>query len=144
MGKESQVGGDQSGVLCTRSDGGGPVSILRYHTVSGQQGFPGHCSSNDRAGETAIQSMEKHMKATNIPNTDSISELATFWDTHDLTDFEEELENVSEAVFERLPEETVTIQLPTEEVEMVKRMAQAKGVEHTALIREWVIEKLHS
>ena len=87
--------------------------------------------------------MEKHMKATNIPKTDSISELATFWDTNDLTDFEEELEDVREAVFERLPEETVTIHLPAEEVEVVKRMAQVKGVEHTVLIREWVLEKLH-
>jgi predicted DNA binding CopG/RHH family protein len=87
--------------------------------------------------------MEKHMKATKIPNTDSISELAAFWDSHDLTDFEDELEDVHQAVFERPPEETVTIQLPAEEVEVVKRMAQAKGIGHTALIRKWVLEKLH-
>ena len=35
-----------------------------------------------------------------IPKTDSIQELAHFWDTHDLTDFEDELEEVSEPVFE--------------------------------------------
>lgn len=83
------------------------------------------------------------MKATNIPNTDSISELATFWNTHDLTDFEDELEDVHEAVFERPPEETVTIHLPAGDVEVVKRMAQAKGVGYAVLIREWVFEKLH-
>ncbi|MEK7832443.1 MAG: hypothetical protein AAB401_15235 [Acidobacteriota bacterium] len=35
-----------------------------------------------------------------IIQTDSIQELAQFWDTHDLTDFEEELEEVLEPVFE--------------------------------------------
>jgi len=33
--------------------------------------------------------------------TDSIQELAEFWDTHDLTEFEEELEVVERPVFER-------------------------------------------
>ena len=36
-----------------------------------------------------------------LPKTDSIDELAEFWDTHDLTDFEEELEEVPEPVFIR-------------------------------------------
>jgi hypothetical protein len=40
------------------------------------------------------------MKAQRFPQTDSIRELAQFWDTHDLTDFEDELEEVSESVFE--------------------------------------------
>lgn len=86
--------------------------------------------------------MEKRMKETKIPNTDSISELAAFWDTHDVTNFEDELEEVHEAVFECLPEETVTIHLPARWVEVVKRMAHAKGIERSALIRKWVLEKL--
>ena len=36
-----------------------------------------------------------------LPEIDSIEELAVFWDTHDLTDFEEELEEISEPVFGR-------------------------------------------
>ena len=40
------------------------------------------------------------MNRRKIPQTDSIQELAHFWDTHDLTDFEAELEEVSEPVFE--------------------------------------------
>jgi hypothetical protein len=35
------------------------------------------------------------MNRTKIPQTDSIQELAHFWDTHDLTDFKDE------PVFER-------------------------------------------
>jgi len=34
------------------------------------------------------------MKARKIPEGDSVEELARFWDTHDLTDFEDLLENV--------------------------------------------------
>ena len=83
------------------------------------------------------------MTTPKIPPTDSIEELARFWDTHDLTDFEDELEEVHEPVFESRAEEIVTIRLPAEEVEAVKRMAAAKGMGHTALIREWVLEKLH-
>ena len=36
-----------------------------------------------------------------IPETDSIEELAKFWDTHDLTDFVDEIEEVDEPIVER-------------------------------------------
>jgi hypothetical protein len=41
------------------------------------------------------------MNANRLPKTDSIHELASFWDTHDLTDFEDQLQEVNEPVFER-------------------------------------------
>ena len=48
--------------------------------------------------------MEEPMSTSKIPHTDSIEELARFWDHHDLTDFEAELEEVpAETVFERRP-----------------------------------------
>ncbi|HSZ60001.1 MAG TPA: hypothetical protein VK797_30440 [Tepidisphaeraceae bacterium] len=40
------------------------------------------------------------MKARKLPKADSISDLEQFWDTHDLTDFEDELEEVTTPVFE--------------------------------------------
>jgi protein tyrosine phosphatase (PTP) superfamily phosphohydrolase (DUF442 family) len=36
-----------------------------------------------------------------LPTTDSIEVLARFWDTRDVTDFEDELEEVEGSVFER-------------------------------------------
>ena len=45
--------------------------------------------------------MEEEMRSQRIPKTDSIDELARFWDAHDITDFEEELEEVTESVFAR-------------------------------------------
>ena len=43
------------------------------------------------------------MNNPRIPETDSIQEMAHFWDTHDLTDFEDELEEVCDQVFECAP-----------------------------------------
>ncbi len=81
------------------------------------------------------------MNNQQIPQTDSIEELAHFWDTHDLTDFENQLEEVTAPVFER--EAKVTVQLQPEEVQAVKKIAASKGVADTELIRQWVLEKLH-
>ena len=47
--------------------------------------------------------MEKPIKKAKLPRTDSIYELAEFWDNHDSTDFEDELEEVAEPVFVRGP-----------------------------------------
>jgi hypothetical protein len=47
------------------------------------------------------------MLSERIPQTDSIEDLARFWDTHDLTDFENELEEVAEPIFERRSIENV-------------------------------------
>src|SRR5262245_57509622 len=56
--------------------------------------------------------MEKPMTTPKIPPTDSLTELARFWDTHDLTDFEDQLEEVREPVFERRTEQTVRKGMP--------------------------------
>jgi len=82
------------------------------------------------------------MKTSKIPQTDSIQELARFWDSHDLTDFEDQLEEITEAIFERIPDSVMTIHLQPKEIEAVRRIAKSKGVDQSALLREWVIEKL--
>ncbi len=82
------------------------------------------------------------MKNQRLPQTDSIEELSRFWQTHDLTEFEDQLEEVPEAVFERRPEAIVTVRLRPEEAKEVKRIAQARGVRQGILIRRWVLEKL--
>jgi len=61
--------------------------------------------------------MEKQMNR-GLPQTDSIQELAQFWDTHDLTEFADELEEVLEPVFER--ETIVEIHLSPKEAEKVE------------------------
>lgn len=79
------------------------------------------------------------MKPGKIPRTDSIQELAKFWDTHDLTDFQEELEEVTEPVFVRGT--PVKVHLQSNEAEAVQQIARSKGVSQEELIREWVLQK---
>lgn len=84
--------------------------------------------------------MENTMNVQGIPQTDSIQELARFWDTHDLTDFEEQLEEVTESIFER--KTVVQVLLEPEEIQAVAKIAKSKGVASGELVREWVLEKL--
>lgn len=76
------------------------------------------------------------MKHQKIPQTDSIQGLANFWDTHDLTDFENELEEVQESVFESI----VPLTLTPEEAAAVTAAAKSRGIPPLMLIREWVTE----
>ncbi len=80
------------------------------------------------------------MKKSKIPTTDSIQKLAEFWDNHDLTDFEDQLEEVAEPVFVRGT--AIKVSLEVREIEGVEQMAQAKGVSREELIRAWVLQKL--
>lgn len=70
-----------------------------------------------------------------MPQTDSIETLARFWDEHDLTDFEDQLEEMTERVFERSGEATVRIRLQRRDLETVRRLAQARGIGQAALLR---------
>lgn len=80
------------------------------------------------------------MKKPKLPETDSIQKLAEFWDTHDLTDYEDELEEVTEPVFVRGA--AIKVPLESREVEAVEQMAQAKGISREELIHAWVLQKL--
>jgi hypothetical protein len=84
--------------------------------------------------------MERPMKKPRLPRTDSIKKLAEFWDSHDLTEFEDELEEVTEPVFVRPT--TIKVPLEAHEAEAIERMARAKGVSQEELVRAWVVEKV--
>jgi hypothetical protein len=49
--------------------------------------------ADDSQRKRAIQQMEKTIRGRRLPDTDSIEKLAGFWDRHDLTDFEDDLEH---------------------------------------------------
>lgn len=63
--------------------------------------LPRDCAAHDEQRETSLHAVEKMKSKTRLPTTDSIRDLANFWDTHDLTDFDDQLEVVAEPVFER-------------------------------------------
>jgi predicted DNA binding CopG/RHH family protein len=88
--------------------------------------------------------MEESLNMGKIPQIDSIEELARFWDRHDITDFEDELEEVREPVFGRDKQAVVRIRLLPKQAEAVKRIAQSRGMNEEDLIEEWVNEKLQA
>jgi len=79
---------------------------------------------------------------TRIPRTDSVEELARFWDTHDVTEFEDELQEVPVPVFDRGPKTIVHVRLNHAEADALHRIAQSKGMKDADLLKEWVSEKL--
>jgi hypothetical protein len=83
--------------------------------------------------------MEEPMKPK-IPATDSIQELATFWQSHDVTDFEDHLEEVTETVFAR--DSLLCVPLSKGERHALRDAAASRGIDEAALIREWVKERL--
>jgi CopG antitoxin of type II toxin-antitoxin system len=88
--------------------------------------------------------MEKEMKASQLPKTDSIAELASFWESHEITEFDDQLEEVTDPVFERRDEMPIVLRLEPEEARVVVEIARSRGVPETELLREWVLEKLGS
>ncbi len=82
------------------------------------------------------------MNNQQLPHTDSIQELAEFWDTHDLADFEGELEEVKEPVFQR--DTRISIRLESAEAQAVHEAARSKGVADSEIIRQWVLERIHA
>lgn len=93
------------------------------------------------------------MKKSKLPKIDSIKKLAQFWDTHDLTDFEDQLEEVAKPVFARSRatpgmnqkaqrRRAIRVPLKAHEAEVVQRMARSNGVSTQQLVRTWVVQKI--
>jgi hypothetical protein len=79
-------------------------------------------------------------KMSHLPRTDSISELAAFWQAHDLTDFEDELIEANKPVFQRI--EQLSIQLAAQDISALRTRARHEHVSEADLIARWVHERL--
>jgi hypothetical protein len=82
------------------------------------------------------------MNRRKILQTDSIQEFADFWDKNDLTDFDDELEEADEPVFE--PQTIVPIRLDPEESEIVEALAKSRGISQVKPIHQWVVERIQA
>jgi hypothetical protein len=77
-----------------------------------------------------------------IPSFSSIEEEAEFWDTHDFTDFEDELTEVT-VTFGRELAERVTVRLDQTDRTALVRHARKIGVGPSTLARMWLKERLN-
>src|SRR5438128_731099 len=84
-------------------------------------------------------------KKTKIPKFKNYEEEAKFWDTHDVTDFDDETENVS-ILFElaKPRDETLIVRIQKDFKDKLEEVARSKGLNMSTLARMWLIEKLQS
>ena len=87
--------------------------------------------------------MEKTLEKARLPQIDSVEGLARFWDTHDLTDFEADLEEVTRPVFVRAKGKILTVSLKLSEAQRLESIANSKGVKDATLLRQWIVERLN-
>jgi predicted DNA binding CopG/RHH family protein len=77
-----------------------------------------------------------------IPRFKTHREAASFWDTHDFSDYVHDTDKADDVVFTRNTKETVSIRLEKDQVRKLKKIATHVGLGYTSLIRSWVTEKL--
>lgn len=80
-----------------------------------------------------------------IPAFHSLEEEANFWDTHAVTDFEDEMENV-DIVFDlnKKKEEAIVMRIESVMKKKLQKAAKKRGVSVSTLSRIWLAEKLRS
>ena len=85
-------------------------------------------------------SKKKHPKSR-IPEFKTIQEEAEFWDTHDLTDYEDEFRPIKVRFAEKLFDR-VTIPVDADTLAQLEALAREEELNATALARRWVLERL--
>jgi predicted DNA binding CopG/RHH family protein len=76
-----------------------------------------------------------------IPRFTSDKDAATFWDTHSLADFEDELRPARNVVFVKPERQVISLRLDRSIVNALKRLAQRRGLGYSSLLRMWVLER---
>lgn len=90
---------------------------------------------------TQLQLQIKHR----IPKFKNSQEAAAWWDTHDVTDYLDELEPVEvEFNLEKPQEETVVFRLHAGVKQYLEQLAKSKGLNLSSLIRMWIMEKVQT
>jgi predicted DNA binding CopG/RHH family protein len=87
---------------------------------------------------------QKYMKKiSKIPIFKNYAEEADFWDTHDFTEFVDELTPVKVKFNLSQPkEETLTIRLQANLKQRLSNVAEEMGVNTSTLARMWIVEKI--
>ncbi|HEY7032229.1 MAG TPA: CopG family antitoxin [Thermomicrobiales bacterium] len=84
--------------------------------------------------------------ASRIPVFASIDEEAAFWDTHSVTEFEDELEDVTGGItfVVRRPDDAIRMLFDEETVSALTERARAEDTDPTILVQQWIRERLRA
>jgi len=86
------------------------------------------------------------MEKKNIPEFKTIKEEAAFWDTHDVTDYLEEIDLVSGTYLPQADERktVMTIRIAPSLKEKVEQVARSYDISTSSLVRMWIVDRLRS
>ena len=86
------------------------------------------------------------MKKSKIPEFKTIKEEAAFWDTHDVTDYIEEMDLVTGAYLPQAGERktVMTIRIAPSLKERVEQVARSYDISTSSLVRMWIVDELRS
>lgn len=83
------------------------------------------------------------MKKNKIPVFKNYQEEAKFWDTHDASNYLDEMKLVDvEFIPKAKKEETVTIRIEPKLKEKLSNLARSYGINLSSLTRMWILERL--
>ncbi len=87
--------------------------------------------------------IQNQQQTSRIPQFRSREEEAQWWDTHDITDYLDELEPIDVHFdLEKPQEDTVVFRLHKGVKRYLERLAKSKGLNMSSLLRMWVMEKV--
>ena len=85
------------------------------------------------------------MNTKNIPQFKSIQEEAKFWDTHNITDYWDDMEKVDlEFIPLQKKEDSVTIRLEPMLKKRLEQVAKKSRVSLSTIARLWLIDRLRN
>lgn len=80
-------------------------------------------------------------KKSRIPEFASLEEEAEWWDTHDITDYLDELKPARVRFAKNLPE-GIAARLDPDTLRKLRSFAQEKGLGLSTLVRMWILEQM--
>jgi predicted DNA binding CopG/RHH family protein len=78
-----------------------------------------------------------------IPKHKTDKEIAAFWATHSLADFEDDLEEAKGVIFVRPERQVVSLRLDRKLINALKAFASQKGIGYSPLLRMWILERFY-
>lgn len=78
-----------------------------------------------------------------VPHFKSEEEEREFWKTHSVTEFLDDMEDVTDEVMVTRPKKRLlSFRIDDEVIERLQKLAQRKGIGYQTLMRAWVMERL--
>ena len=81
-------------------------------------------------------------RQSRIPEFASRAEEAEFWDTHDATDYWDELKPVDVRFAKNVSGGIISVRLDLETLQQLRALAEEKRIGSTELVRTWILEGL--